>query len=100
LISEHRGFVAYYHGDASEGVIFSISVFEDQADEEDFEPPGRGFRQGESRGADAEPTGDHGGPCEGSELTTRQHGSTAVIGRGVFASQGGGTVSRRRAPKN
>jgi hypothetical protein len=35
LISEHRGFVAYYHGDASEGVIFSISVFEDQADEED-----------------------------------------------------------------
>jgi hypothetical protein len=36
LISEHRGFVAYYHGDASEeGVIFSISVFEDQADAED-----------------------------------------------------------------
>ena len=36
LISEHRGFVAYYWVDASEeGVMFSTSVFEDQADEED-----------------------------------------------------------------
>ena len=44
---------------------------------------------------DAEPTG----PCEGSELADHpQHGSTAVIGRGVFA-QRGGTVSRERSPK-
>ena len=36
LISEHRGFVAYYYvDDSEEGVIFSISVFEDQADVED-----------------------------------------------------------------
>ena len=36
LISEHRGFVAYYYvDDAEEGVVFSTSVFEDQADEED-----------------------------------------------------------------
>ena len=35
LISEHRGFVAYYCADAGDGVMFSISVFEDRADEED-----------------------------------------------------------------
>ena len=35
LISEHRGFVAYYWVDAGDGVMFSTSVFEDQADEED-----------------------------------------------------------------
>jgi len=36
LISEHQGFVAYYYvDDSDEGVIFSISVFENQADEED-----------------------------------------------------------------
>ena len=36
LISEHRGFVAYYLvDDREEGVMFSTSVFEDQADEED-----------------------------------------------------------------
>ena len=36
LISEHRGFAAYYYvDDSEEGVIFSISVFENQADEED-----------------------------------------------------------------
>ena len=36
LISEHQGFVAYsLVDDAEEGVIFSTSVFEDQADEED-----------------------------------------------------------------
>jgi hypothetical protein len=36
LISEHRGFVAYYYvDDSEEGVVFSTSVFEDQADEED-----------------------------------------------------------------
>jgi hypothetical protein len=36
LISEHRGFVAYYFvDDSEEGVIFSTSVFEDQADEAD-----------------------------------------------------------------
>ena len=36
LIREHRGFVAYYFvDDSEEGVIFSASVFEDQADEED-----------------------------------------------------------------
>ena len=35
LISEHRGFVAYYWADAGDGVMFSTSVFEDQADEED-----------------------------------------------------------------
>jgi hypothetical protein len=36
LISEHRGFVAYYWvDDSEEGVMFSTSVFEDQADEED-----------------------------------------------------------------
>jgi hypothetical protein len=36
LISEHRGFVAYYYvDDSEEDVIFSVSVFEDQADEED-----------------------------------------------------------------
>lgn len=35
LISEHRGFVAYYWvDDRKEGVMFSTSVFEDQADEE------------------------------------------------------------------
>ena len=34
-ISEHRGFVAYYWADAGDGVMFSTSVFEDQADEED-----------------------------------------------------------------
>jgi hypothetical protein len=34
LISEHRGFVAYYYvDDSEEGVVFSTSVFED--DEED-----------------------------------------------------------------
>jgi hypothetical protein len=36
LISEHRGFVAYYWvDDSDEGVMFSTSVFEDQADEEE-----------------------------------------------------------------
>ncbi len=35
LISEHRGFAAYYWVDAGGGVMFSTSVFEDQADEED-----------------------------------------------------------------
>ena len=36
LISEHQGFVAYYYvDDSEEGVVFSISVFEDQAGEED-----------------------------------------------------------------
>jgi hypothetical protein len=36
LISEHRGFVAYYWvDDSEEGVMFSTSVFEDQTDEED-----------------------------------------------------------------
>ena len=36
LISEHQGFVAYYWvDDSEEGVMFSTSVFEDQADEED-----------------------------------------------------------------
>ena len=35
LISEHQGFVAYYWVDAGDGVMFSTSVFEDQADEED-----------------------------------------------------------------
>lgn len=35
LISEHRGFVAYYWADAGDGVMFSTSVFEDRADEED-----------------------------------------------------------------
>jgi hypothetical protein len=36
LISEHRGFVAYYWvDDSDEGVMFSTSVFEEQADEED-----------------------------------------------------------------
>jgi hypothetical protein len=36
LLREHRGFVAYYCvDDSEEGVIFSTSVFEDQADEED-----------------------------------------------------------------
>ncbi|MGW5666842.1 hypothetical protein [Micromonospora sp. NPDC003776] len=35
LISKHRGFVAYYWvDDRNEGVMFSTSVFEDQADEE------------------------------------------------------------------
>ena len=35
LISTHEGFVAYYWVDAGGGVMFSTSVFEDQADEED-----------------------------------------------------------------
>ena len=35
LIRDHQGFVAYYRVDAGEGVMFSTSVFEDQADEED-----------------------------------------------------------------
>ena len=36
LISEHRGFVAYYWvDDSEEDVMFSTSVFEEQADEED-----------------------------------------------------------------
>ena len=35
LISDHRGFIAYYWVDAGDGVMFSTSVFEDQADEED-----------------------------------------------------------------
>jgi hypothetical protein len=36
LISEHRGFVAYYWvDDREEGVMFSTSVFEEQAAEED-----------------------------------------------------------------
>jgi hypothetical protein len=35
LISEHQGFVAYYWVDAGDGVMFSTSVFEGQADEED-----------------------------------------------------------------
>jgi hypothetical protein len=36
LISDHEGFVAYYFvDDSDEGVVFSTSVFEDQAAEED-----------------------------------------------------------------
>ena len=35
LISEHKGFVAYYWVDQGDGVMFSTSIFEDQADEED-----------------------------------------------------------------
>jgi hypothetical protein len=36
LISDHKGFVAYYWvDDREDGVMFSTSVFEDQADEED-----------------------------------------------------------------
>ena len=35
LISGHQGFVAYYWVDAGDGVMFSTSIFEDQADEED-----------------------------------------------------------------
>ena len=36
MISEHRAFVAYYFvDDSEEGVVFSTSVFEDQADEAD-----------------------------------------------------------------
>ena len=35
LISEHRGFVAYYEVDAGDGVMSSTSVFEDQAAAED-----------------------------------------------------------------
>jgi hypothetical protein len=36
LITAHRGFVAYYYVDDSEdGVLFSVSIFEDRADEED-----------------------------------------------------------------
>jgi hypothetical protein len=35
LMSNHRGFVAYYWVDAGDGVMISTSVFEDQADEED-----------------------------------------------------------------
>jgi hypothetical protein len=35
LISGHRGFVAYYWVNAGDGVMFSTSIFEDQADEED-----------------------------------------------------------------
>lgn len=36
LISEHQGFVAYYFvDDPEEGVVFSTSIFEAQADEED-----------------------------------------------------------------
>jgi hypothetical protein len=36
LISEHRGFVAYYWvDDSDEGVMFSTSVFVEQADEEE-----------------------------------------------------------------
>ena len=36
LISKHRGFVAYYWvDDSEEGIMFSTSVFEDQAGEED-----------------------------------------------------------------
>jgi hypothetical protein len=35
LISEHQGFLAYYFVDVTEeGVVFSTSIFEDQADEE------------------------------------------------------------------
>ena len=35
LIRDHKGFVAYYWMDSGNGVMFSTSVFEDQADEED-----------------------------------------------------------------
>jgi hypothetical protein len=35
LIRDHQGFVAYYWVDSGDGVMFSTSVFEDQADEED-----------------------------------------------------------------
>lgn len=35
LINSHEGFVAYYWADAGDGVMFSTSVFESQADEED-----------------------------------------------------------------
>jgi hypothetical protein len=76
LISEHQGFVAYYWMDAGDGVMFSTSFFEDQADEEDSNPPGRRLGQGEYRGSVAEPTGDHGGPCGGSALADHpQRGS-------------------------
>jgi hypothetical protein len=44
LISEQRGFVAYYWvDDSEEGVMFSTSVFEDQADEEDSNRPAADF---------------------------------------------------------
>ena len=35
LISGHKGFVAYYWVDAGDSVMFSTSIFEDRADEED-----------------------------------------------------------------
>jgi surfactin synthase thioesterase subunit len=35
LIRDHQGFVAYYWMDSEDGVMFSTSVFEDKADEED-----------------------------------------------------------------
>lgn len=35
LLRDHKGFVAYYWVDAGEGIMFSTSVFENQADEED-----------------------------------------------------------------
>lgn len=35
MISGHQGFVADYWADAAGGVMFSTSIFEDQADEED-----------------------------------------------------------------
>jgi hypothetical protein len=34
-IRDHQGFVAYYWVESEEGVMFSTSVFEDKADEED-----------------------------------------------------------------
>ena len=57
LISEHRGFVAYYWVDTEEGVMFSTSVFEDQADEEDSNRLAADFVKGNPRGAVAEPAG-------------------------------------------
>lgn len=35
MISGHQGFVDDYWADAGGGVMFSTSIFEDQADEED-----------------------------------------------------------------
>ena len=43
MISGHQGFVAYYWADAGDGVMFSTSTFEDQADEEDSNRPAAEF---------------------------------------------------------
>ena len=85
LISSHEGFVASYLLDAGER-HFLDQRFRGSSGRGGLEPPGRGFRQGESRRSVAEPTDDHGGPGGGRELADHPvPASTTSRGRSPLA---------------